>query len=239
MITPDFKKKVARLRAQIDELRHRYHVLNDPEVTDAMYDGLMDELRRIEAEHPEIVTPDSPTQRVAGKPLDRFEKVVHTVPQWSFNDAFCREDLEDWQERILKILEKKLGRRPADLTYICELKIDGLHIVLTYEAGRLHVAATRGDGRVGEDVTQNIKTIQSVPLVLKKPVSLVAEGEVWLSAAMLEKINAERKKSGEPLFANPRNAAAGRSGSSTRAFVAARKLSLTAYDPAGPLSHPL
>ena len=199
MITPDFKKKVARLRAQIDELRHRYHVLNDPEVTDAMYDGLMDELRRIEAEHPEIVTPDSPTQRVAGKPLDRFEKVVHTVPQWSFNDAFCREDLEDWQERILKILEKKLGRRPADLTYICELKIDGLHIVLTYEAGRLHVAATRGDGRVGEDVTQNIKTIQSVPLVLKKPVSLVAEGEVWLSAAMLEKINAERKKSGEPI----------------------------------------
>jgi DNA ligase (NAD+) len=105
---------------------------------------------------------------VAGKPLDKFEKIVHTVPQWSFNDAFSDEDMREWEERILKMLEKELGHRPSDLSYVCELKIDGLHIVLTYEDGRLKTAATRGDGKVGEDVTQNIKTFQSVPLTLKK-----------------------------------------------------------------------
>ncbi len=226
----ELKKKVERLHSQIDELRYRYHVLNDPEVTDAMYDGLMDELKNIEREHPELVTPDSPTQRVAGKPLDKFEKVVHTVPQWSFNDAFNDEDMRDWEERILKILEKELGHRPSDLQYVCELKIDGLHIVLTYENGKLKTAATRGDGRVGEDVTQNIKTFQSVPLTLKKPVTFVAEGEAWLSAKMLEKINEERATKNEPLFANPRNAAAGTIRQLDASIVAARKLSLTAYD---------
>jgi DNA ligase (NAD+) len=226
----EFEKKVERLRSQIDDLRYRYHVQNDPEVTDAMYDGLMDELRKIEREHPELVTPDSPTQRVAGKPLDKFEKIVHTVPQWSFNDAFSDEDMREWEERILKMLEKELGHRPSDLSYVCELKIDGLHIVLTYEDGRLKTAATRGDGKVGEDVTQNIKTFQSVPLTLKKPVSLIAEGEAWLSAKMLETINTEREKRGEPLFANPRNAAAGTIRQLDASIVAARKLSLTTYD---------
>jgi len=226
----DFVKKVERLRAQIDDLRYRYHVLNDPEVTDAMYDGLMDELRKIEAEHPEMVTPDSPTQRVAGKPLDKFSKVTHQVPQWSFNDAFDREDVENWQERNLKILEKEFGHRPKDLNYVCELKIDGLHMVLTYEKGVLKTAATRGDGKVGEDVTQNIRTILSVPIQLKEPLDLVAEGEVWMKASMLELINEERKKNEEPLFANPRNAAAGTIRQLDSQIVAKRKLSLTAYD---------
>src|SRR5512147_1613550 len=154
-------QKIKLLREQIDDLRYRYHVLNDPQVTDAMYDGLMDELRKIETAHPELIIPDSPTQRVAGKPSEKFAKVTHTVPQWSFNDAFSEEDMADWEERIMKILEKELGGRPKDLNYVCELKIDGLHMVLTYENGRLTTAATRGDGKVGEDVTVNIKTILS------------------------------------------------------------------------------
>ncbi|MBU2542138.1 NAD-dependent DNA ligase LigA [Patescibacteria group bacterium] len=160
----NLKNKIQKLRSQIDDLRYRYHVLNDPEVTDQMYDGLMNELRKIESEHPELITPDSPTQRVAGVVAEKFEKIEHTVPQWSFNDAFNSEDITNWIERITRILEKQYGTVPKDLDYVCELKIDGLHIVLTYEDGLLKTAATRGDGKVGENVTQNIKTIQSVPL---------------------------------------------------------------------------
>jgi DNA ligase (NAD+) len=230
MSSNNFQNYIKHLREQIDDLRYRYHVLNDPEVTDQMYDGLMDELRKIESEHPELITPDSPTQRVAGQPLDKFEKVVHEVPQWSFNDAFDEKDIEEWQERIIKILEKELGTRPADLEYVCELKIDGLHIVLTYEQGKLKNAATRGNGKVGENVTQNIKTIQSVPLSIKKPVSIIVEGETWLSRTMLEKINEQRKKLNEPLFANPRNAAAGTIRQLDSRIVADRQLVLTAYD---------
>lgn len=228
------KKHVERLRAQIDDLRYRYHVVNDPEVTDAMYDGLMDELKDIEREHPELLTPDSPTQRVAGKALDKFEKVIHAVPQWSFHDAFTREDIEEWQERILKILEKEFGKRPADMTYVCELKIDGLHIVLTYEQGVLVTAATRGDGKVGEDVTQNVKTFPSVPLTLTKKVNVIVEGEAWMKQSILKQMNAEREKSGEPLFANPRNAAAGTIRQLDPRIVAERKLVLTTYDISSP-----
>lgn len=222
--------RVKRLRAQIDDLRYRYHVLNEPGITDAMYEGLTGELREIEEAHPELATPDSPTQRVAGKPAEKFEKVRHAVPQWSFNDAFGEQDIADWEERIFKILEKELGRRPADLNYVCELKIDGLHMVLTYEKGRLQTAATRGDGTIGENVTQNIKTIHSAPLALTRPVDLIAEGEVWLSSEMLKKINAARAAAGEPAFANPRNAAAGTIRQLDSRIVAGRKLSLTAYD---------
>ena len=229
-VTKDLEEKVKKLRAQIDDLRYRYHVLNDPEVTDAMYEGLMDQLRKIEQEHPELVVSESPTQRVAGKPLEKFEKVVHSVPQWSFNDAFTNEDMLDWEERILKILEKELGQRPVDLNYVCELKIDGLHMVLTYQNGMLVTAATRGDGKVGENVTQNVRTIQTVPIELREKIDLVAEGEVWLGKTMLEKINAERAKTGELLFANPRNAAAGTIRQLDSKVVADRKLHLTAYD---------
>ncbi len=230
MISPDLQKRVTRLRAQIDDLRYRYHVLNDPEVTDAMYDQLMDELRAVETKHPDLITPESPTQRVAGMPMEKFEKVEHQVPQWSFNDAFDADDIRDWEERILKILEKELGMRPIDLDYVCELKIDGLHMVLTYEEGKLVTAATRGDGKVGENVTQNIKTIMSAPLTLAEPIALIAEGEVWLDRGMLEEINADRAVRGEMLFANPRNAAAGTIRQLDAKIVAARKLSLTAYD---------
>ncbi len=226
----ELDKHIEKLRAQIDDLRYRYHVLNDPQVTDAMYEGLMDELRKIEREHPELITKDSPTQRVAGAPLDKFEKIIHAVTQWSFDDAFSDEDMEDWQERNLKFLEKEIGKRPDDLDYVCELKIDGLHMVLTYENGELKTAATRGDGKVGENVTQNIRTIWSVPLKLKEKVNLVAEGEVWLDRKMLETINKQRAKDGELLFANPRNAAAGTIRQLDSSVVAARKLALTTYD---------
>ncbi len=237
-VSKDVQYKVSHLRAQIDDLRYRYHVLNDPEITDAMYEGLMDQLRKIEQEHPELITPDSPTQRVAGKPAEKFEKVVHAVPQWSFNDAFNEEDIRDWEERILKMLEKSLGSRPKDLNYVCELKIDGLHIILTYENGLLKTAATRGNGQVGENVTQNIRTFESVPLKVKSHKvhkvesleTLIVEGEAWLSTTMLKKINEERKKQGELLFANPRNAAAGTIRQLDSRIVAERKLRLTAYD---------
>ncbi|MEK7644631.1 MAG: NAD-dependent DNA ligase LigA [Patescibacteria group bacterium] len=229
-MSPELKLKIERLREQIDDLRYRYHVLNDPQVTDASYDGLMSELREIEQTHPEMITAESPTQRVAGKPLEKFVKVVHRVSQWSFDDAFEESDIEDWQERNLKILEKNLGARPTDLDYVCELKIDGLHIVLTYENGRLKTAATRGDGKVGEDVTQNIRTIHSAPIKLKQAINLVAEGEVWLGTSMLKTINRERENNNEPLFANPRNAAAGTIRQLDANVVAKRKLQLTAYD---------
>jgi len=226
----ELQSRIERLYNQIDDLRYRYHVLNDPGVTDAMYDGLMDELRKIEEKNPELITPESPTQRVAGIPLDRFEKVQHLVPQWSFDDAFNEEDLRNWQERNLKILEKKLGGRPEDLNYTCELKIDGLHLVLTYEDGILKTGGPRGDGQVGEDITQNVRAIMSVPLKLKEKVSMVAEGEIWMDRKHFNFLNKEREKNGEILFANPRNAAAGTIRQLDARVVEKRKLALIAYD---------
>lgn len=226
----EIQKRVERLRAQVDDLRYRYHVLNDPEVTDAMYDGLMDELRKLEEKYPELITPDSPTRRVAGVPLEKFEKVRHAVTQWSFDDAFTRADMEAWRDKILNYLEKETGRRPADLEYMCELKIDGLHTVFTYIGGALILAATRGDGTVGENVTNNIKTIHSVPLRLKEKTDVIVEGEVWMSSETLKKINEERKKENEPLFANPRNAAAGTIRQLDPSIVARRRLDTFIYD---------
>lgn len=229
-MSEELKNRIKRLYKQIDDLRYRYHVLNDPTVTDSMYEGLTDELKKIEEAHPELITPESPTQRVAGTPLEKFEKITHKVPQWSFNDAFDKKDIEDWQTRIMKMLEKELGKRPEDLDYVCELKIDGLHMVLTYVDGVLQTAATRGNGKVGEDVTQNIKTILSVPMKLNEKISLVAEGEVWMDRKVFEKLNKERIKNDEPVFANPRNAAAGTIRQLDSKIVAERKLSLTTYD---------
>jgi DNA ligase (NAD+) len=226
----DIKQKVEQLHKQINDLRYKYHVLNDPEVTDKMYEGLMDELRKIEEKDPKYITKDSPTQRIAGKPLDKFEKRTHEVPQWSFDDAFNIDDLKKWEERNHKFLEKKLGYTPDDIEYIVELKIDGLHIVLSYEHGILKYASTRGDGKVGEDVTQNVRTIQTVPLQLNEPISIIVEGEAWLSEKMLETLNKKREKQGIPLFANPRNAAAGTIRQLDSKVVSERNLSLTVYD---------
>ncbi|PIT87428.1 MAG: hypothetical protein COU31_02935 [Candidatus Magasanikbacteria bacterium CG10_big_fil_rev_8_21_14_0_10_40_10] len=226
----EIRVQVERLRRQIDELRYAYHVLNDPQITDAMYEGLMAKLRKFEENYPELIIANSPTQRVAGQPLEYFKKIKHSVAQWSFNDAFNEKDLRDWQERILKILQKELNHRPTDLDFVCELKIDGLHIVLTYEQGKLKTGSTRGDGLIGEDVTQNIKTIMSVPLNLKEPIDLVAEGEAWLDRDNFVKLNENRRANDEAQFANPRNAAAGTIRQLDAKIVAGRKLELTAYD---------
>jgi len=226
------KKRIEKLIKQIDDLRYRYHVLNDPKVSDSVYDSLEQELVRIEKKFPDLKRPDSPLERIGGKPLDKFVKVNHEVQQWSFNDAFSKDEMKEWEERVLKLLEKDLGDKP-NLEYVCELKIDGLHIVFTYEKGLLKLAATRGDGKVGENVTNNIKTIQSVPLRLKKPIDVIVEGEVWLSEKQLNEINNQRKKQGQAEFANPRNAAAGTIRQLNPKVVAARKLDCFVYDWSG------
>src|SRR3989338_10747823 len=145
-------ERAKKLREQIGELRYRYHVLDDPTVTDEVYDSLTRELRAIEARYPDLITSDSPTQRVAGQPLDKFKKVKHEVRQWSLNDAFSKDEILAWDERNKSGLMKVFGHKPNKLEYNCELKIDGLHIILTYEKGELKAAATRGNGLVGEDV---------------------------------------------------------------------------------------
>ncbi|MDA3815611.1 MAG: NAD-dependent DNA ligase LigA [Patescibacteria group bacterium] len=203
----EIKQRAGKLRKAIDDYRYRYHVLDDPTVTDESYDSLMVELREIEKKYPELKTPDSPSQRVGGEPLDKFEKVKHRERQWSLDDAFSFEEMQDWEDRNRRILEKK-GINPR-FDYTAELKIDGLKIVLDYENGFLKTGATRGDGKIGEKVTENIKTIRSVPLKLKKDFNMTVVGECWLPQGELDRINKERKKQGLPEFANSRNAGAG------------------------------
>lgn len=217
------RNRADKLRDTIERHRHLYHTFDTPELSDEAYDALVRELEQIEAEHPELATADSPTKRVGGKPLDEFKKVTHAVPQWSFNDAFTEEDLLAFDGRVKKLL----GKEPE---YAAELKIDGLKVVLTYKGGALIQAATRGDGRVGEDVTQNVRTIPTVPLVLKKSVDIVVEGEVWMSKKVFDRLNSERKKNGEGLFANPRNVAAGSLRQLDPAITRSRRLENFAYD---------
>lgn len=224
------KKRAQKLRQTIDDYRYRYHVLDDPRVTDEVYDGLMSELRKLEKEHPELKTADSPMQRIGGEPLDKFVKVNHKSRQWSLDDAFSFEELEDWDERNRKILEKKNKKLSKKLEYVTELKIDGLKIILDYQKGLLVRGATRGDGKVGEDVTENVKTIQSVPLRLNQPVTITVAGECWLSNSELKRINQRRKKEGQPEFANSRNAAAGSIRQLDPKIAASRKLDSFIYD---------
>ncbi len=197
--------RVEELRQRLNYHNYRYYVLDDPEVDDAEYDQLMEELRSIEADHPELQSPDSPTQRVGAGPAAQFAVVEHRVPMLSLGNAFTTEALRAWHERATRLI----GRDIKDFTI--EPKIDGLAIMLRYEHGRLSVGATRGDGFRGEDITANLKTVKTVPLTLNgtPPPYLEVRGEVYLSRAAFEKINDERASSGQPLFANPRNCAAG------------------------------
>ena len=197
------EKRIAELRREIEEHNYRYYVLDDPVITDAEYDQLMRELTALEKAFPDLITPDSPTQRVGGEPLPFFEKVEHSVPMLSLGNAFSEEDLREFDRRI---------RRTAGVDkvrYVCELKIDGLAVSLRYENGVFVRGATRGDGQTGEDITQNLKTIRSLPLRLRRPVTLEVRGEAFLPKGEFQRINAQKEKRGEPLFANPRNAAAG------------------------------
>ena len=218
------RARAAKLREVINHHRYLYHVLDREEISEAALDSLKHELAELEKQYPELVTPDSPTQRVAGGVLKEFKPLRHTVPQWSFNDAFTPEEMREFDARMKKI-------SGTDPTYVSELKIDGFKIVLTYKDSLLVSAATRGDGRMGEDVTANVKTIEAIPLVLeRKNVDLVVEGEIWLGKKELERINNERKAAGEPTFANPRNCAAGTIRQLNTKIVASRRLSSFAYD---------
>jgi DNA ligase (NAD+) len=216
------KRRVEELRDLINYHNYRYHVLDDPEVADAEYDELMRELRAFEEEFPELIVPDSPTQRVGGAPSELFAPVRHRVPMLSLDNAFSWEELEAWGGRVVRTLG-----READ--FYCELKIDGIAVALTYEDGRYAVGATRGDGYVGDDITANIRTIRSVPMTLRDgdhPGVLEVRGEVYLPVKAFEKLNEQLTEQGGRPFANPRNAAAGSLRQKDPAVTASRPLRL-------------
>ena len=221
----DPAERIRELRRAIEHHAYRYHVLDDPEVSDAEYDALMRELTSLEAEHPELVAPDSPTQRVGAPPSSLFAAVTHPSPMWSLDNAFTFEELVAWGKRV----EKVLGG-VAD--YWCELKVDGAAADLSYVDGRLSVAATRGDGRTGEDITANIKTIPSVPLRLRTddpPALLEVRGEIYMPMAAFRKLNEGLADEGERVFANPRNAAAGSLRQKDPKVTAGRSLALLVH----------
>ena len=199
--------RAAELRALIVHHNERYHVLDDPEVTDAEYDALVRELRDIEAEHPDLAVPDSPTTLVGAAPSALFAPVVHHVPMMSLDNAFSPDELRAWADRVAKQV-------PADTAFECELKIDGLAISLLYRDGRFVQAATRGDGTTGEDVTANIATIGAIPSALDPavgapPAVLEVRGEVYMPIGAFDALNERQAAAGEKLFVNPRNSAAG------------------------------
>lgn len=226
------KNRIKRLSEEISRRRYEYHVLDRPDMTDEVYDSLMHELRALEEKYPDFKLPDSPTQRVGGKSLSKFQKVKHAVRQWSFDDVFDFEELGKWDEKVKRMAEKeqKSDIKKQRIEYVSEIKIDGLKIILTYKNGYLVQGATRGDGLVGEDVTENIRTIGSIPLKLKQPVDCIVVGECWLSKKELKRINSERKKKGEAEFANSRNAAAGSIRQLDPKIAANRRLDSFIYD---------
>ncbi|MFH1859329.1 MAG: NAD-dependent DNA ligase LigA [Patescibacteria group bacterium] len=236
------ESRAEKLRILINKHRYLYHVLDKQEISDEALDSLKYELAEIEKKYPELITQDSPTQRVAGEPLPEFQKIQHRIPQWSFNDIFSEDEVLEFDARIKRMLAKKyIGSETSNPsnqdslsnispTYICELKIDGLKIVLTYEKGLLKTAATRGDGKIGEDVTLNVRTIESIPLRLTQDIDVIVEGEIWLSKSEFERINKERAKNKEALFANPRNVAAGSIRQLNPKIVAERNLDNFIYD---------
>jgi DNA ligase (NAD+) len=223
------KERLLRLKEILEKHRYLYHVLDKPEISDEAYDSLLRELIEIETKYPKLITSDSPSQRVGGEPLKEFNKITHTSRQWSFDDVFDFDELTKWEEKVKNFMEKA-NISNEKLEYCVELKIDGLKVVLTYKDGNLVQAATRGDGKVGEDVTLNIRTIQSIPLVLKKKVDIKVVGEVWLSKDNLKKLNIERKKNGEEIYANTRNLAAGSLRQLDPKITASRNLDSFIYD---------
>ena len=221
------KERIEKLKKEIWQHSYKYHVLDQPDISDSAFDTLKNELEELENKYPDLIAPDSPTQRVSGKPLDKFKKFKHPVAMLSFNDAFSGEEMKDWAKRNEKIV------KDADKDgYYCELKIDGLAIELIYEDGILKVGATRGDGKIGEDATNNLKTIASIPLKLfgKYPKKIVVRGEIFLHKKEFERINNELKKKDEKTYANPRNLAAGSVRQLDPKITANRRLDSFAYD---------
>ncbi|RQD75271.1 MAG: NAD-dependent DNA ligase LigA [Candidatus Syntrophonatronum acetioxidans] len=217
------KKRVEKLKEEISKHDYYYHVLDSPVISDREYDLLKRELEKLEKEYPQLVTPESPTQRVGGKPLESFKTLQHRVPMLSLDNAFSIAELRDFVRRIKNIAD------PSREEYVVEPKIDGLAVSLLYEEGVFVRGATRGDGYVGEDITHNIKTIQSVPLRLQERVTLEARGEVFMPREEFEKLNDKRAEEGLPLFANPRNAAAGSVRQLDPKIAAARPLDIFIY----------
>jgi DNA ligase (NAD+) len=221
----EIEQRIQQLRDQINYHNHRYYVLDSPEISDADYDRLMIELRKLEEDNPDLVTPDSPTVRVGAQPVSAFGIVEHPQPLLSLGNAFSDEDVDNWYRRVLNILGN------AETEFVCELKIDGLAVAATYKDGYLETGATRGDGYHGENITQNIKTINSIPLSVPEnaPERFEIRGEVYLSRKGLKKLNEEREKEQQPLFANTRNAAAGSLRQLDSRITARRPLDIFVY----------
>ena len=227
----NIEKKIDALREKIRHHEYRYYVLDDPEISDADFDKLMNELKRLEAEHPNLITPDSPTQRVGGKPREGFVKAKHSSPMLSLDNAYSEEELRDWERRV-----RELSGR-TDLEYMCELKLDGMSLALVYSDGHLVRGITRGDGNIGEDVTANVRTVRSVPLSISKdklkktgiPVDFEVRGEMLMPIAAFRKLNEEREKQGLAAFANPRNFTAGTVRQLEPSITAQRRMDFFAY----------
>lgn len=221
----DIKRNIARLRELINYHNHRYHVLDSPEISDAEYDALVEELKKLEKARPDLITPDSPTQRVGAEPIEAFGVVVHPRPLLSLANAFTDEDLDNWFKRVSNLIP---GHK---FDFVCELKIDGLAVALTYENQTLTVGATRGNGYQGENITRNLKTIRSIPLSVPPvgPPRFEVRGEAYLPKDGLKKLNEEREREELPLFANPRNAAAGSVRQLDPKVTASRSLDIYIY----------
>jgi DNA ligase (NAD+) len=227
----DIEKKFEALRDQIRHHEYRYFVLDDPEISDANFDQLMNQLKKLEAEHPALITPDSPTQRVGGKPREGVVKAAHSSPMLSLDNTYNVDDLRNWERRVHELSGRK------DIDYVCELKLDGMSLALLYENGRLVRGITRGDGTVGEDVTLNVRTVRSIPLSIPKeklkaagiPADFEVRGEMLMPIAAFRKMNQQREEKGLSLFANPRNATAGTVRQLEPSIVAQRHLDYFAY----------
>jgi len=227
----DLDKKIESLREKIRHHEYLYYVLDDPKVSDAEFDKLMQQLKALEAEHPELVTPDSPTQRVGGKPREGFVKVPHSSAMLSLDNTYSEEELRAWERRVHELSGRK------DIDYVCELKLDGMSLALIYEDGRLVRGITRGDGVVGEDVTLNVRTVRSVPLSIPKerlkeagiPSDFEVRGELLMPLASFKRMNEERQSKGFTAFANPRNATAGTVRQLESRVTAERRLDYFSY----------
>ena len=233
------RQRLQVLRQELHLHAHRYYVLDDPLLADAEYDRLFQELMTLEQQHPELITPDSPSQRVGGAPLSQFATVPHTVPMLSLENAFAADELVDFEERLFRFLQSR-----TPISYVTEPKLDGLAVELVYEDGRFALGATRGDGLIGEEVSQNLKTIPTIPLRLLSrngeavPKRLEVRGEVFIGLADFKRLNEERGRAGESLFANPRNAAAGSLRQLDPRITATRPLDFFVYGVSDPAALP-
>src|SRR5215472_8572264 len=227
----DMEREAEDLREKIRRHEHLYYILDAPEISDADFDRLMQELKQLEAANPELVTPDSPTQRVGGKPREGFVKAQHSIPMLSLDNAYKEEELRNWERRVHELSGRK------DVEYVCELKLDGMSLALRYETGRLVRGITRGDGSTGEDVTANVRTVRSIPLSISPeklkqagiPAQFEVRGEMLMPVGSFKKMNEEREKQGLSLFANPRNATAGTVRQLDPTITARRRLDFFAY----------